>query len=270
MNELQIFNNPEFGEIRTIEEDGKVLFCATDTARALGYSNPHDAIKRHCKGVVKREGVSSTTNQHGITSKQTIEMNFITEGDIYRLAASSHLPNAEKFESWIFDEVLPSIRKHGAYMTPETLEAALLNPDTIIKIATALKEEQQKNRVLQEEVMEKSKIIDEQLPSVEFTKKVADTKDLITMAQMAKLTHDENIPLGRNKLIQWLKDKKYLRQNGEPFQQYINQGYFKVRETCKQTAYGSKVFTQTFVTGRGQIYLIEKLRKEFCEPGNVA
>ena len=129
MNELMIFNHPEFGVIRTIEENGKVLFCAKDVAAALGYKNTRDAINRHCKGVVKRDGVSRTTNQHGMTTEQTVEMAFIPEGDIYRLAAKSELPGAERFESWIFDEVLPSIRRNGGYianqdeLSPEELMA---------------------------------------------------------------------------------------------------------------------------------------------------
>ena len=250
--------------IECYEHDGTVYLKLETVVRGLGFTQ----TAKSGNEVVRWERVHKYLNELGIPTCG--DDGFIPENIFYRLAMKAKNEVAERFQAKVADEIIPSIRKHGAYMTPETLEAALLNPDTIIKIATALKEEQQKNRVLQEEVMEKSKIIDEQLPSVEFTKKVADTKDLITMAQMAKLTHDENIPLGRNKLIQWLKDKKYLRQNGEPFQQYINQGYFKVRETSKQTAYGSKVFTQTFVTGRGQIYLIEKLRKEFCEPENVA
>lgn len=120
-NELMIFNNPEFGEIRTIEEDGKVLFCGSDVAKALGYSKPQNAIDRHCKCALKR-GIP-----HPQSPDKTIEMLFIPEGDIYRLAAKSELPGADKFESWIFDDVLPSIRKHGAYMTPDTL--ATVNPD---------------------------------------------------------------------------------------------------------------------------------------------
>ena len=118
MNELMIFNNPEFGEIRTIEEDGKVLFCGNDVAGALGYKRPKDAVSAHCKGAVKRRTLTKGGEQ---------EMLFIPEGDIYRLAAKSELPGADKFESWIFDDVLPSIRKHGAYMTPDTL--ATVNPD---------------------------------------------------------------------------------------------------------------------------------------------
>ena len=102
--EIQIFKNEQFGQIRTIDENGKVLFCAKDVAEALGYSNTRDAINRHCKGVVKRDAPTSSGKQ---------SMSFIPEGDIYRLAASSELPGADAFESWIFDEVLPSIRKHG-------------------------------------------------------------------------------------------------------------------------------------------------------------
>lgn len=121
MSELIIFNNPEFGQIRTIEEDGKVLFCGSDVAKALGYKRPKDAVSAHCKGAVKRRTLTNGGEQ---------EMNFIPEGDIYRLAARSELPGADQFERWIFDEVLPSIRKNGGYingqenMTPEELMAA--------------------------------------------------------------------------------------------------------------------------------------------------
>lgn len=106
MNELAIFNNPEFGEIRTIEEDGKVLFCGTDVAKALGYIRTNDAISRHCRATVKRSSPISGKMQ---------EINFISEGDVYRLIVHSKLPSAERFERWVFDEVLPSIRQNGAY-----------------------------------------------------------------------------------------------------------------------------------------------------------
>ncbi|MFV0351718.1 MAG: BRO family protein [Oscillospiraceae bacterium] len=115
MEQLTVFSNEQFGQVRTIEEDGKVLFCANDVAKALGYSKPRNAVAQHCKGVLKRNGVSYTTNQHGKETAQITEMNFIPEGDVYRLIARSKLPAAEKFESWVFDEVLPSIRKIGGY-----------------------------------------------------------------------------------------------------------------------------------------------------------
>lgn len=111
MNELQIFNSGEFGEIRTIEIDGKPYFVGTDIAKALGYNNPRDAVLRHCKGVVKRD----TPTSSGIQS-----MSYINEGDLYRLIMKSKLPSAEKFESWVMDEVLPTIRKTGSYQKPLT------------------------------------------------------------------------------------------------------------------------------------------------------
>ena len=109
MNELQIFDNPEFGEVRTVIEGDKVLFCASDVARALGYARPADAITAHCKGVC----ILPTPSKGG-----TQETKFIPEGDIYRLIIRSKLPSAEKFERWVFDEVLPSIRKTGSYSKP--------------------------------------------------------------------------------------------------------------------------------------------------------
>ena len=113
--QLQVFNHEQFGDVRIIEEDGKVLFCGKDVAKALGYENPRDAIRRHCRGVVKRDGVSKTTNQHGVTTEQVTQMSFIPEGDVYRLITHSKLPAAERFEKWVFDEVLPTIRKTGGY-----------------------------------------------------------------------------------------------------------------------------------------------------------
>lgn len=117
MNEIQVFQNSEFGELGVLEIEGKPYFPATACAKMLGYANARDAIKRHCReeGVVKRDGVSQTTNQHGVTTCQTVEMKFINEGNLYRLITHSKLPAAERFEKWVFDEVLPTIRRAGGY-----------------------------------------------------------------------------------------------------------------------------------------------------------
>lgn len=115
MDELRVFQNSEFGELGIRLIDGKEYFPASACAKILGYSNPRDAIARHCKGVVKRDGVSYSTNQHGATSYQTASINYIPEGDLYRLIVSSRLPAAERFERWVFDEVLPAIRRNGSY-----------------------------------------------------------------------------------------------------------------------------------------------------------
>lgn len=133
MDELRIFENEEFGSIRTITLNGTIYFAGIDVAKALGYSNTRDAISRHCRGVIKHDGVIQTTNQYGKTTNQKVEMSYITEGDIYRLIMRSQLPSAERFESWVCDEVIPSIRKNGGYISgqenmsdDELLEKALL------------------------------------------------------------------------------------------------------------------------------------------------
>lgn len=135
MNGLMIFENSQFGAVRTVEENGKVLFCGSDITRALGYKNSSKAISDHCKGVTKRYTPTVGGQQ---------EMNFITEGDIYRLAAKSELSGAEEFERWIFDEVLPSVRKHGMY----AIDTLLDNPDLLIEAATRLKEERARSKQL--------------------------------------------------------------------------------------------------------------------------
>ena len=138
--ELQVFKNEVFGNVRTLTtEDGKILFVANDVAKALGYTNPSKATNDHCKKAIRLRGNDS------LGRKQ--EYKFIPEGDIYRLISRSKLPNAEKFESWVFDEVLPSIRKHGAYMTPETLDEIISNPEFGIRLLTELKNEKEARQV---------------------------------------------------------------------------------------------------------------------------
>ena len=128
MTQMEIFKNTEFGSIRVIEENGKYLFCGTDVAAALAYSNSPDAIIRHCRYVVKRDA----PNQQSPDRK--ISMTFIPEGDLYRLIVHSKLPSAEQFEQWVFDEVLPTIRKHGAYLTREKLWEVATSPEALMKL----------------------------------------------------------------------------------------------------------------------------------------
>lgn len=134
---LQVFNNEDFGEIRaSITEDGNPIFCARDVAVALGYKNPNDAISKHCKGIAIRYPLATDGGEQLVR--------FITEGDMYRLIASSKLESAQRFETWVFDDVLPSIRKHGMYATTQTVEDMLADPDTMIATLKALKAERQR------------------------------------------------------------------------------------------------------------------------------
>ena len=240
MNELQVFENNQFGQMRTITENGNTLFCGSDVAKALGYTNAPDALTRHCRGIVKRD----TPTSSGVQT-----MSFITEGDVYRLITHSKLPTAEKFERWVFDEVLPTVRQTGAYMTPETIEKVLLNPDTIISLATQLKELQTK--------------VEQDKPKVLFADAVAASHTSILIGDLAKLIRQNGVEVGQNRLFQWLRDNGYLCSTGErynlPTQKSMELKLFEVKETTISNPDGSIRITRTTkVTGKGQAYFVNK------------
>lgn len=202
MNELQTFTNPDFGEVRTLEENGEVLFCASDVAKALGYAKSRNAITAHCRYALKR-GVP-----HPQAENKEIEMTFIPEGDVYRLIVRSKLPSAEQFERWVFDEVLPSIRKHGAYMTPETLQAAIMNPDIMIQLCQQLKAEQDKNTALR---ADNSKLAVERnimAPKADYFDELVDRNLLTGIRETAK-----ELGVKQKVFVNFLLDKKYLHRS---------------------------------------------------------
>lgn len=173
MPDMQIFKNNQFGEIRMVLIKDESYFVGVDIAKSLGYKRPSDAISQHCRYSVKH------SIPHPQSPTKRMEVNCIPESDLYRLVVNSELPEAEKFERWIFEEVLPSIRKHGAYMTPEKIEEVLLNPDTIIQLATALKEEQAL-------VQKQQQIIGELKPKADYMDNILRNKGLVTITQIAK------------------------------------------------------------------------------------
>lgn len=177
MNELQVFNSKEFGDIRTTEIDGKPYFVANDVARALGYKRPADAVTAHCKGSVKHRYLTDGGEQ---------ELKVIPEGDIYRLTVRSKLPSAEKFEKWVFDEVIPSIHQYGAYMTEQTIEKALASPDFLIQLATKLKDEQTRRKEAEAEIRVKNQIIGELKPKADYYDEILKNPGLVTITQIAK------------------------------------------------------------------------------------
>lgn len=240
MTDIQIFNNPEFGTVRTLEEDnGVVLFCASDVAKALGYTNAPDAVSRHCRAIVKRDTPISGKIQ---------EINFIPESDLYRLVFSSKLRTAEKFTDWVTSEVLPSIRKHGAYMTPETLQAAILNPDTMIQLCQQLKAEQDKNAQL---IAVNSQLtVDKQImqPKADYFDELVDRNLLTNFRETAKQFGVKEKPF-----IQFLLDKKYIYRDKKgklmPYAEK-NNGLFEVKECFNEKTQWSG--TQTLVTPKGR------------------
>lgn len=245
-NELQIFNNPEFGEIRTLEEGERVLFCGSDVAKALGYTNPSKALSDHCKGVTKR---------YTPTKSGTQEMSFIPESDLYRLVFSSKLPTAEKFTDWVTDEILPTIRKHGAYMTPDVIERTLTDPDYIIQLATTLKDEQQKRKALEAQS-------EENRPKVLFADSVAASHTSILIFDLAKILKQNGVEIGGHRLFDWMRKNGYLvRRDGSdhnmPTQRSMEMGLFEVKETTVSHSDGHISVNKTpKVTGKGQQYFI--------------
>lgn len=254
MNELKIFENPEFGKIRTTENSGKFLFCGSDVAKALGYLNPRKALSDHCRYVTKCYA------PHPQSSNKQIEMSFIPEGDVYRLIAHSKLPNAEKFESWVFDEVLPSIRKHGAYVTPSTLEEMISDPDTAIRLFTALRDEREQRIKLEVEAKANQ-------PKVLFANSVSASDDCILIGTLAKMICQNGTQIGQNRLFALLRKDGYLMQSGVrrnlPTQRAMEMGLFKVKESTITSADGAVRLIQTpVVTGKGQEYFINRYSKK--------
>ena len=248
-NMIKTFVNEEFGTVRTLDNNGKGMFCGSDVAKALGYRVPKDAISAQCKGAVKHRRLTNGGYQ---------EVKFIPEGDVYRLIAHSRLPAAERFEEWIFDEVLPTIRRTGGYVGNEDMfvESYLPFADDAVKNLFRL------NLMTIRQLNEK---IRRDEPLVQFANQVADTENVIDIGRMAKLANEENIRIGRNTLFRWLKGRKILMSNNIPYQQFIDRGYFVVKESVYEQHGMQKTYQQTYVTGKGQQYIIRLLKEYFRE-----
>lgn len=261
MNQLQTFNNQAFGELEILIKNGKEFFPATDVAIKLGYADPYKAISQHTK--------QSGWAIHPVIDSlgRTQQKKFIDEGNLYRLIARSKLPDAEKFESWVFDEVLPSIRKHGAYATPQTIENILNDPDFGIQLLTTLKEERHGRLKAEKErdhVIEQRKA---ELPYTNFGKIVSNSNGAISVGAFAKMMYDQHgMRIGRNKMFDWLRDNGYLmkggREHNNPKQIYIQQGWFEVKPTIVSRSEGDVERLTTLITGKGQVRLAELLLKQ--------
>lgn len=255
MNKNQIFQNEQFGKVRiTMNENDEPLFCLADVAKALGYSNPAKAVIDHCKGVT----VLETPTQSGI---QPIK--YGKESEVYRLTMKSKLPNAEKFQDWVCDEVLPSIRKHGAYMTQETLEKALTSPDFLIRLATNLKEEKQKRIEAEQKAELAEQTIKSNAPKVLFADAVSTSQRSCLVAELAKILQQNGVNIGQNRLFTWMRENGYLCSKGQyynqPTQKSMDLGLFELKQTTINKPDGSiLVSTTTKVTGKGQVYFVNK------------
>lgn len=249
MSEIKVFENLEFGKVRVSVVDGEPMFCLADVAKSLGYSNPAKAVIDHCKGVT----VLETPTQSGV---QPIK--YGKEGEVYRLTMKSKLPNAEKFQDWVCNEVLPSIRKHGAYMTENVLEQAISNPDFMIGLLQNLKEEQKK-RIEAEAKIELDK------PKVLFSEAVTTSKTSILIGDLAKIIKQNGVEMGQNRMFSWLRDNGYLiKRKGSDFnmptQKSMEMKLFEIKETAITHSDGHITINKTpKVTGAGQVFFVNKL-----------
>lgn len=255
MEKLQIFNNAEFGEIRTVEIEGKPFFVANDVAKALGYVETAKAIRTHCKGVSEMDIPSNGGIQ---------KMKIIPEGDIYRLIIKSHLPNAEKFETWVFDEVLPSIRKNGGYIAGQenmTDDELLANA-----VLVAQRKIAERDKVIQQQ----EEKIQEMKPKAIFADAVSSSETSILIGDMAKLLRQNGVEIGQKRLFEWLRNNGYLiKRKGSdwnmPVQRAMEMGLFEIKESTYINGNGCNVTTRTpKVTGKAQVYFINKFLGDKC------
>ena len=251
MNELQIFNNEQFGEIRAVELNGEPWFVGKDVAQALGYEKPTDAVRKHVDA--EDRGISKMETPSG---KQ--DMTIINESGLYSLVLSSKLPNAKKFKRWITTEVIPSIRKHGAYMTPDTMRRFIADPDFAIGLLTALKDEQEKSRALEAENEKQSQLLADYEPKVQYLETILQSEGTMTTAQIAA-----DYDMSAIQLNQILRDACIQRKvNGQwiLYRKYMGKGYTK-SETINITRSDGRPDTKmhTRWTQKGRLMIHEVL-----------
>ena len=252
MNQLQVFNNTEFGQVRTMMIKGSPWFVAKDVCECMGITKHRDAVSRldgDERGSVEVDTLGGTQ-----------QMAAVNEYGLYSLVLSSRKPSAKAFKRWITHEVIPAIRKHGAYMTGETLEQALTSPDFLIKLATELKTEQEARRLAEAQ-------IEADKPKVLFADSVTASHGSILVGELAKLLNQNGIDIGQNRLFNWLRENGYLicRKGTDynmPTQRSMEMQLFSIKETAITHSDGHVSISKTVkVTGKGQLYFVNKFLK---------
>lgn len=249
-NAVELFSNREFGDLRVMEEDGRTMFCGKDVAAALGYVNTKDALSRHCHGVAKHYPIIDSLGREQ-------QARFITEGDVLRLIVSSKLPQAQAYERWVFDEVLPSIHRTGGYIaakpdeTPEEImaRALLVANDTMARQRERIEGLSAENAELR--------------PKALFADAVAASDGTCLVGELAKMLRQNGVDIGQNRLFGWLRDNGWLGRSGcnrnVPTQRAMDMGLFRIKETAVTHSDGRVTVTRTpKVTGKGQRYFVDK------------
>ena len=249
-NMIQVFENKEFGKVRTIVIDGEPWLVGKDVALALGYTDTFGALKKH----IDKDDRQNCQND---SFESPRGMTVINESGVYALIFGSKLPTARKFKKWVTGEVLPSIRKHGAYVTPQTVEQLLADPDTMIKILMDLKQERAARLKAEQTIVENR-------PKVIFAEAVESSDTSILVGELAKLIKQNGVEIGEKRLFTWLRDNGYLMSRkcsdwNMPTQKSMELGLFEINERNAFNPDGSVRITKTpRVTGKGQTYFINK------------
>lgn len=253
MNQLQMFNF-ENQNVRVIQQNGEPWFVAIDICKVLDLTNPTVVLSR----LDDDERTKFNLGRQGFT-------NVVSEYGLYSLVLASRKPEAKQFKRWITHEVIPTIRKHGAYLTPETLEQTMQDPDFLIGILNGLKEEQEKRRAAELANQEAQEIIQQQRPKVLFAELIETSQTSILVRELAKLLKQNGIDFGEKRLFAWLREKGYLIKRlgtdyNMPTQRSMDLGLFEIKETPVPRSNGLTTICKTpKVTGKGQLYFLNKL-----------
>ncbi|SCM96438.1 Antirepressor, phage associated [Bacillus mycoides] len=247
MNQLQVFNNEELGQVRTVVQGEDVWFVAKDVCEVLEIKNTTMAMQKLESDEVTKFNLGSLSG----------ETNIINESGLYSLIMTSRKPQAKAFKKWVTSEVLPSIRKHGAYMTDQVLEQAVTNPDFAIGLLTKLKEEKEKLAAAQQQIVQ-------QQPLVTFAEACMQSDKSLKVSEVAKLAAKHNIKIGQRQLFAKLREWNLMfKRSTEPTQPAVEKGLFEITQGVKQKPSGEPfTWTTTYVTPKGQAYIIDRLKKE--------
>lgn len=255
MQEIKIFNNPSFGNVRVAGSEDNPLFCLADVCKALDLQ-PSAVMRRLDDGVISNNPITDNLGRQQVA-------NFVNEDGLYDVILDSRKPEAKQFRKWITSEVLPTIRKHGAYMADNIIEKTLSDPDYLIQLATTLKQERQQR-------IEAERKVAEAQPAVTFTQAVSGSASSCLIGELAKLIDQNGYPMGERRLFRWLREKGYLGTKGEryniPNQRYIEQGLFELKKGTRSGNNGVMHTTITSkVTGKGQVYFVNKFLRNAKE-----
>ena len=259
MKDIQVFKNPQFGAVRTAGTADNPMFCLADVCQAIGITNA-----RNVKSRLDEEDVHLVDTP---TAGGTQQITFVTESGLYDVIIRSDSEQAKPFRKWVTSEVLPSIRKHGMYATEATVESMLNDPENAILMLQAYQRERKERLAAQQQVEKLEAQAIEDKPKIIYADAVKGSTSSCLIGELAKMIAQNGYPIGEKRLFQWLRDNHYLCAYGErfnqPYQQYIEQGLFTMKQNVFSVDGEMRTRNTTKVTGKGQIYFINKFIGQF-------